>query len=329
MLAVRAVAPALALGNAVVLKPDPRTAVCGGVLLACLLEEAGLPPGLFHVLPGGGDIGRDLVTDPDVAVIALTGSVAAGREVAQLAAPLLKRVHLELGGNSALVVLEDADVALAVQAATFGSFHHAGQVCMAASRHLVAASLAEEFTELLRQRAEQLRVGNPAEEDVAYGPLIDQAARDRVHAVVHDSVSSGARLVTGGSYDRLFYQPTVLTDVPPAARAYQEEIFGPVAPVVAFKDLDEAARLAAGTEYGLSLAVLTRDVVKGLALADRVPVGMVHINDQTSTDEPIAPFGGMRLSGNGFRIGGQEANIEAFTETQWITVNQHPPAYPF
>jgi benzaldehyde dehydrogenase (NAD) len=329
MLAVRALAPALALGNAVVLKPDPRTAVCGGVALARLLEEAGLPPDVLHVLPGGGDIGRELVTDPDVAVIAFTGSVAAGRAIAELAAPRLKRVHLELGGNSALVVLDDADLALAARAAGFGSFHHAGQVCMAASRHLVAASVAEEFTERLRQHAEQLRVGNPAEEDVAYGPLIDQAARDRVHAVVHDSVGTGARLVTGGDYDGLFYRPTVLADVPVEARAYREEIFGPVAPVVAFQDLDEAARLAAGTEYGLSLAVLTRDVTKGLALADRVPVGMVHINDQTSTDEPVAPFGGMGVSGNGFRIGGQRANIDAFTETQWITVNQEPPAYPF
>ena len=329
MLAARALAPALALGNAVVLKPDPRTAVCGGVLFACLLEEAGLPPGLLHVLPGGGDVGRGLVAHPDVPVIAFTGSVAAGREVAKLAAPLLKRVHLELGGNSAVVVLEDADVRQAVLAAGFGSFHHAGQVCMAASRHLVAAPLLEEYTVLLAERAEQLRLGNPADGDVAYGPLIDEAARDRVHGVVQDSVSGGARLVTGGSYERLYYRPTVLADVPLTARAYLEEIFGPVAPVVGFQDVDEAARLAGGTEYGLSLAVLTRDVVKGLALADRVPVGMVHINDQTSTDEPIAPFGGMRCSGNGFRSGGPEANIAAFTETQWVTVNVEPAAYPF
>jgi benzaldehyde dehydrogenase (NAD) len=329
MLAVRALAPALALGNAVVLKPDPRTAVCGGVLFARLLEESGLPPGLLHVLPGGADVGRELVLDPDVAVIAFTGSVAAGREVAKLAAPLLKRVHLELGGNSAIVVLDDADLEHAVRAGSFGSFHHAGQVCMAASRHLVAAPVAEQYTALLGRRAQQLRVGDPADRDVAYGPLIDQAARDRVHAVVHDSVAAGARLVTGGSYDRLYYQPTVLADVPLAARAYQEEIFGPVAPVVAFEDIDEAAQLAAGTDYGLSLAVLTRDVLKGFALADRVPVGMVHINDQTSTDEPIAPFGGMRRSGNGFRIGGPDANIQAFTETQWITVSQQVPAYPF
>jgi benzaldehyde dehydrogenase (NAD) len=147
--------------------------------------------------------------------------------------------------------------------------------------------------------------------------------------VVHDSVAAGARLVTGGTYRELFYQPTVLAEVPPEARAYQEEIFGPVAPVLAFQDLDEAARLAAETEYGLSLAVLTRDVMKGLALAERVPVGMVHINDQTSTDEPIAPFGGVGVSGNGFRIGGQQANLESFTELQWVTVNQEPGSYPF
>jgi benzaldehyde dehydrogenase (NAD) len=184
MLAARALAPALALGNAVVLKPDPRTAVCGGVLFARLLEEAGLPAGLLHVLPGGGDIGRALVTDPDVPVIAFTGTVAAGRHIAQLAAPLLKRVHLELGGNSVLVVLDDADIAQAVKAASFGSFHHAGQVCMASSRHLVAASLVEQYTTLLAHRTEQLRIGNPADGDVAYGPLIDEAARDRVDGIV-------------------------------------------------------------------------------------------------------------------------------------------------
>lgn len=329
MLAARAIAPALAVGNAVVLKPDPRTAVCGGIAFARLLEQAGLPRDVFHVLPGGADIGRELVTHPDVPVIAFTGSVTAGKEVAQLAAGLLKRVHLELGGNSALVVLEDADVEQAVQAGSFGSFHNAGQVCMAASRHLVASTLVEEYTVLLAERAEKLRVGNPAEDDVAYGPLIDEAARDRVHAIVGDSVAAGARLLTGGTYDQLFYRPTVLADVPPEARAYQEEIFGPVAPIVAFKDIDEAARFAAHADGGLSLAILTTDVMRGLALAERVPVGMVHINDQTSTDEPIAPFGGVGLSGNGYRIGGWEANLEAFTEMQWVTVNQEPGSYPF
>ncbi len=329
ILAARALAPALALGNAVVLKPDPRTAVCGGVLFARLLEEAGLPPGVLHVLPGGAEVGRELVAHPDVAVIAFTGSVNAGREVARLAAPLLKRVHLELGGNSALVVMDDADLEQAVAAGAFGSFHSAGQVCMATSRHLVAAPVLADYLALLAERAEALPVGDPFLGEVAYGPLIDEAARNRVHGMVQASVAAGARLVTGGAYDRLFYRPTVLADVPVSSPAFQEEIFGPVAPVVAFSDVEEAARLAAETPYGLSLAVLTRDVMKGLELARRVPVGMVHINDQTSTDEPIAPFGGIGLSGNGYRVGGQEANLHAFTEVQWVTINEKAGAYPF
>ena len=164
-------------------------------------------------------------------MIAFTGSVTAGKEVAQLAAGLLKRVHLELGGNSALVVLEDADVEHAVQAGSFGSFHNAGQVCMAASRHIVAASLVEQYAALLAERAEKLRIGNPAEDDdIAYGPLIDEVARDRVHAIVDDSVVAGARLLTGGSYDQLFYQPTVLADVPPEAGRTRRKSSGPSLP---------------------------------------------------------------------------------------------------
>lgn len=240
-----------------------------------------------------------------------------------------KRVHLELGGNSALIVLEDADLEQAAVAGSVGSFMHAGQVCMASSRHLVAARLVGDYTALLAERANELPVGDPLEADVAYGPLIDIAARDRVHQIVQDSVEAGARLVTGGTYDELFYRPTVLTDVPQTARAYQEEIFGPVAPIVGFGDLEEAARLAAGTEYGLSLSIITKDVMAGLKLAEQVPAGMVHINDQTITDEPIAPFGGVGLSGNGARIGGLEINLDAFTEMQWVTARALPGGYPF
>ena len=329
MLAVRSLAPALAVGNAVVLKPDPRTAVCGGVLLARVFQEAGLPSDVLHVLPGGQDVGRQLVAHPDVPVIAFTGSAAAGRAIAELAAPLLKRVHLELGGNSALVVFEDADVEQAAVAGCVGSFMHAGQVCMAASRHLVAAPLVSDYTALLAERAGQLPVGNPIDADVAYGPLIDATARDRVHRIVQDSVGAGARLVTGGTYEELFYRPTVLTDVPQTARAYQEEIFGPVAPIVGFGNLQEAARLAAGTGYGLSLGIITKDIMAGIDFAERVPAGMVHINDQTITDEPIAPFGGMGLSGNGARVGGLDTNLDAFTEVQWVTAQAGPGGYPF
>lgn len=329
VLAMRAVAPALALGNAVVLKPDPRTAVCGGVAIARVFEEAGLPEGLLHVLPGGADVGAALVDHPHVPVIAFTGSTRAGKAIAAAAAKRLKRTHLELGGNSALIILDDVDLELAASAGAFGSFHHAGQICMASSRHLVHASVADDYIDLLAHRADAAPVGNPANGNVALGPMIDQRQLEAAHAIVTDSVAAGARLATGGTYEGLMYRPTVLADVPLTARAYAEEIFGPVAPVVRFHDLDEAAKLAADTEYGLSLGILTHDVAKGLALAERIPTGLVHINDQTVNDEATVPFGGRGDSGNGSRHGGAAANLEAFTEQQWVTVRSEIPAYPF
>jgi benzaldehyde dehydrogenase (NAD) len=329
ILSMRAVAPALALGNAVILKPDPRTAISGGVLLARVFEEAGLPPGVLQVLPGGADAGAAIVDDPQIPVIAFTGSTRAGRAIAAAAAPHLKRVHLELGGNSALIVLDDVDVEKAVSVGAWGSYVHAGQICMASSRHLVHAAIADDYTAALAEHADALPVGDPTGEAVALGPLIDAGQRDTIHRIVTDSVDAGARLAAGGSYDELFYRPTVLADVPLTAPAYAQEIFGPVAPVVTFRDLDEAARLAAGTPYALSLGILTHDVMKGLELAARIPSGLVHINDQTVNDEAVIPFGGMGDSGNGSRHGGAAANLEAFTELQWVTVRGDLPTYPF
>jgi benzaldehyde dehydrogenase (NAD) len=329
ILAVRAIAPALALGNAVVLKPDPRTAVCGGVVFARIFEEAGLPPGLLQVLPGGADVGAALVDAPQIRVIAFTGSTRAGKIIAERAAKQLKRVHLELGGNSALIVLDDVDLEKAASVGAFGSFNHSGQICMATSRHLVADSIAADYATVLAEHAERIPVGDPNRDDVGMGPIIDAAQRDRVHGVVTASVDAGATLRAGGTYEGLFYRPTVLSDVPLTAPAYAQEIFGPVAPVVAFGSLDEAAALAGGTEYGLSLGILTKDVMKGLALAERIPSGLVHINDQTVNDEALIPFGGVGESGTGSRHGGAAANLEAFTETQWVTVRGDLPAYPF
>lgn len=329
VLAIRYVAPALALGNAVVLKPDPRTAVSGGVTLARVFEEAGLPPGVLSVLPGGADVGGALIRDPNVNVVVFTGSTRGGRAVAQLAGEHLKRVHLELGGNSAFVVLEDADVERAVAAGSFGSFFHQGQVCMAASRHLVHASVAGEYTDRMVAHANKLTVGNPATENVALGPIIDSTQRDNVHRLVTSSVARGAKLAAGGIYEDLFYRPTVLADTPTSAPAYLEEIFGPVAPITTFDTIEEAAELAAGTPYGLALSIVTRDVMKGLALAERIPTGLVHINDQPIHDEPTVPFGGVRDSGAGTRLGGFEANLEAFTELQWVTMRSEVPWYPF
>ncbi|MFI5729455.1 aldehyde dehydrogenase family protein [Kribbella sp. NPDC051587] len=328
ILGIRSVAPALALGNAVILKPDPRTAVTGGALMARIFEEAGLPPGVLQMLPGGAEVGQALVTDPNVRVISFTGSTAVGRRIGALAGEHLKRAHLELGGNSALLVLDDADVEAAVNLATWGSFFHQGQICMTTGRHLVSAGVYDDFVEALAAKAAALTVGNPATEEVALGPVIDAGQRDKIHGLVGTSTTDGAKLVAGGTYADLFYRPTVLADVPVDAAAFTEEVFGPVAPVTKVKSVEDAISLAGASEYGLSLGIVTKDVMRGLAIAEQIPTGIVHINDQTVSDEANAPFGGVRASGTGSRFGGATANIEAFTETRWITLRGTPPTYP-
>jgi benzaldehyde dehydrogenase (NAD) len=329
ILGIRSVAPALALGNAVLLKPDPRTAVTGGTLMVRIFEEAGLPPGVLQLLPGGADVGEALVTDPGIRVISFTGSTAVGRRVGELAGRHLKRAHLELGGNSALLVLDDADVEDAVNLATWGSFFHQGQICMTTGRHLVAAGVYDDFVEALAEKANHLPVGNPATDQVALGPVIDEGQRDKIHAMVTTSADAGATLAAGGTYEQLFYRPTVLADVPLTSPAFAEEIFGPVAPVTKVDSVEDAIRLAGDSDYGLSLGIVTKDVMRGLDVAERIPTGIVHINDQTVNDEANAPFGGVRASGTGSRFGGAEANIEAFTETRWITMRGEPARYPF
>ncbi|MGW3659791.1 aldehyde dehydrogenase family protein [Streptomyces sp. NPDC005151] len=328
ILSIRSVAPALALGNAVLLKPDPRTAVCGGLSLAAVFAEAGLGENLLHVLPGGAEAGQALVAEPRVPVISFTGSTTAGRAVGEAAGRLLKRVHLELGGNSALVVLEDADLKGAVAQATWGSFFHQGQICMTTGRHLVHASLHDEYVERLAAKADALVVGDPHREQVHLGPVIDRGQLGKIHRLVESSTARGAKLAAGGTHRDLFYRPTVLTHVDDQTPAYTEEVFGPVAPVRSFDTLDEAAALAADSPYGLSLGIVTRDTALGLELADRIPTGIAHINDQTVNDEAVAPFGGIAASGTGARFGG-EANLEAFTDLRWTTVRREPAGHPF
>ena len=329
VLSIRAIAPALALGNAVVVKPDPRASVSGGVVIARIFEEAGLPEGLVSVLPGEADIGEALVTEPRIPVVAFTGSTRAGRLIARAAAESLKRLHLELGGKSALIVLDDADLDKAVSLGAWGAFLHQGQICMAAGKQLVHRSLYETYLKKLAEKAEHLPVGDPAAGHVALGPIIDAPQRDRIHAIVSAAVNAGARLVAGGTYDGLFYKPTVLADVPLDSMAFRDEIFGPVAPVIPFDTIEQAIELARDTEYGLSLAIVTRDVMKGLAIAEQIPSGCVHINDQTVVDDIVNPFGGVKASGSGSRVGGAQANLEAFTDTQWVTIRSEPPQYPF
>ena len=329
ILGIRSVAPALALGNSVILKPDPRTAVTGGVAIARIFEEAGLPAGVLQMLPGGPEVGESIIADPRVRVVSFTGSTAAGRRVGELAARHLTRAHLELGGNSALVVLPDANVDQAVTLAAFGSFFHQGQICMTTGRHIVHESLYDDYVERLAGKAAHLPVGNPATAEVALGPVIDAGQRNKIHALVTASQNAGAKVVAGGDYEQLFYRATVLADVPPASPAFAEEVFGPVAPVVAYSSVDDAVRIAADTEYGLALGIVTRDIMRGLDVAEKIPSGIVHINDQTVSDEANIPFGGVGASGTGARFGGPAANVDAFTDTQWVTVRSEPPPYPF
>ncbi len=328
ILSIRSVAPALALGNAVLLKPDPRTAVSGGTVLTQVFRAAGLPDGVLQLLPGGREIGEATITAPEVRVVSFTGSTGAGRAVGALAAHHLKRAHLELGGNNALIVLPGADLKKAVSAGAFGSFMHQGQICMATGRQLVHESLHDAYVDALAATADHLPVGNPAAAQVALGPIIDRSQLDKVDAIVQQAVDNGARLAAGGTHEGLFYRPTVLAEVRPDMAAWREEIFGPVAPVLPFGSLDEAIKMARDVDYGLSLGILG-DVGDAMQLADAIPSGIIHINEQTVDDEANAPFGGVAASGTGSRFGGAQANIEAFTETQWLTVRPDIAPYPF
>ncbi|MGW9550816.1 benzaldehyde dehydrogenase [Citricoccus zhacaiensis] len=327
ILSIRSVAPALALGNAVILKPDPRTPVSGGVMIMRAFEEAGLPAGVLQLLTGGADAGAALSEAPEIRVVSFTGSTAAGRKVGEACGRNLKRAHLELGGNNALVVLPGADVAAAASAGAFGAFMHQGQVCMTSGRHLVHESIKDEYVAALKEKAEHLPVGDPTG-DVALGPIIDQKQRDNVDRIVRGAKDAGANIEAGGTYENLFYAPTVLSGVDAENPAWTEEIFGPVAPVMSFSTLEEAAEVINANEYGLSLGILG-DVGQAMKLADLVDAGKVHINEQTVADESNAPMGGMKASGNGARFGGYTANIEAFTEVQWLTMRPEIAPYPF
>jgi len=327
-LCLRAVIPALAYGNAVVLKPDQQTAVAAGILTARIFEEAGLPKGVLHVLPGDAEPGKALATDPNIAMVAFTGSSAVGKSIGSVAGANLKRVSLELGGNSPFIVLEDADIEAAARCGSWGSFLHQGQICMASSRHLVHESIAEAYAAALKTHADNLAVGDPALEQVHLGPLINDKQCARVDRIVKESVASGAVATAGGTHTGNFYRPTVLTGVKPGMAAFDEEIFGPVAPITTFKTDDEAVALANQTEYGLSASVHSKSLDHARKVARRLRTGMVHINDQTVNDDPRAPFGGVGASGNGSRQGGH-GSLDEYTTWHWSTERAEPPMYPF
>ena len=328
VLGMRVVAPALALGNAVVLKPSPETPLCGGMAIAELFAEAGLPAGVLSVLTGDQEIGERLVSHPGTSMIHFTGSTAVGSRIAEVAGKQLKRVSLELGGNNALVVLDDADLGDAANIGAWSAWHYQGQTCITAGRHIVARELYDGYVEALAAKAAAIAVGDPAREPVGLGPMINERQRDRAHRFLEDSVAQGAKVVEGGSYDGLFYRPTVVTGVTPEMPLWTEEIFAPIAPVVPVDSAEEAIRLVNDTPYGLVNAVVTGDPDRGLRVASKLRSGMVHVNDSTCLDEAHVPFGGLGASGLGGRAGG-ESNLEEFTEKRWVSLQRAKPEYPY
>jgi acyl-CoA reductase-like NAD-dependent aldehyde dehydrogenase len=331
ILSLRAVALPMACGNTTVLKPSAEAPVSGGMILAEVFEEAGLPGGVFNVVTNGpglsGEVGDEFIEHPNVRRLSFTGSSEVGRQIAEKAARHLKKVTLELGGNDPLIILKDADIDYAVDAATFGRFNYQGQVCMASKRIIVEKPVATDFTEKFVEKARRLKVGDPQDPDTVIGPLINQRQVDKLHRQVQEAIKQGARLVCGGKYEGRCYHPTVLTNVTPDMNIAREETFGPVAPVIIVEDADEAVGVANDSRFGLSAGVITGDLQKGLDIAERLETGMVHVNDSTIHDEPQVPFGGMKESGYG-RHGGRAA-IEEFTELRWISIQRTPRQYPF
>ncbi|MCU1477562.1 MAG: benzaldehyde dehydrogenase [Subtercola sp.] len=328
LLGTRAIAPALVAGNAVLLKPDPQTPVCGGVIFARLLEEAGLPAGLFHVLPGAVATGEAVVAEPLVDMVSFTGSTRAGRQIGAVAGGLLKRVSLELGGNNPYIVLEGVDIEAAASAGAWGSFFHQGQICLTAGRHLVHESIAEEYTEALVRHAKNLVVGDPFLGQVHLGPIVNEKQAANVDRIVADTIAKGARIRVGGGREGLFYQPTVISGVEPGMAVFDEEIFGPIAGITTFSTDEEAVALANETSYGLSAAVVGPDLAQAQRIADKLHSGIVHINDQPVLHEVYGPIGGVGVSGNGFNHS-TLTNADQFTEWKWVTVRDEIAQYPF
>lgn len=327
----RSVAPALAVGNAVVLKPASDTPITGGLLLASIFEEAGLPAGVLNVVPGpGSEIGDAFITHRAPRVISFTGSTEVGRGIARKAADaqIIKQLELELGGNSPLVVLADADLDYAVDAAVWGKFLHQGQICMIANRLIVEDAIYDDFVERFAAKVRTLGVGDPSQADTFIGPIINRSQLEGLQEKIAAARKAGLRELAGGEAHGLVLPPHVFADVPEdQPDLAQSEIFGPVAPIIRARDGDDALRIANATDRGLSASVFTKDLERGAAFAARIESGMAHVNDQPVNDLPFNPFGGEKNSGLG-RFNGRWA-VEAFTTDQWITIQREPRPFAF
>ncbi|HEY3050571.1 MAG TPA: aldehyde dehydrogenase family protein [Gaiellaceae bacterium] len=321
------ITPALVCGNTVVFKPATDTPLLGERLVE-LLVEAGLPSGVLNIVHGGGgEVGDRLVKHPDVRVITLTGSRQTGVEVMRNAADTLKHVHLELGGKNAIIVLDDADLDLAVEGIVWSAFGTSGQRCTAASRVIVQEGAYEELQSRLVAAAEKLRLGPGWEEGVDVGPVINRGALEKIDSYTKIGVDEGAKLLTGGEVaggdglgEGFFYRPTVFGEVDPGMRIAQEEIFGPTTALIRVRDVEEAIRVSNGIEYGLSSSIFTRDVNTAFRAMRDLQAGITYINAGTIGAEVHLPFGGVKDTGNGHREAGQAA-LDVFTEWKSIYVD--------
>lgn len=329
ILGTRAIAMALACGNTVILKASE---ACPGihVLIGKIMGEAGFPAGVVNVITHAPEdaaaIVSALIEAPEVRRVNFTGSTKVGRIIAEQCGRHLKPALLELGGKAPMIVLEDADIDAAVNAAIFGAFANMGQICMSTERLIVHENVADEFVQKLAARASKLPAGDPRGH-VVLGSLISPEAADKMEAFITDGVSKGAKLVAGGTRTGSVVSATLLDGVQSGMRSFDEESFGPVKPIIRVKDEDEAIRIANDTEYGLSAAVFSRNIQRALAVAARIESGICHINGPTVHDEPQMPFGGVKASGYG-RFGGKAA-IAEFTELRWVTIENPDQHYPF
>lgn len=326
----RSIAPALALGNAVVIKPASDTPVTGGLILAKVFEEAGLPEGVLSVVIGAGsEIGDAFVEHPVPSFISFTGSTPVGQNVARLASSSehLKHVALELGGNSPFVVLADADIDQAVKAAAMGKFLHQGQICMAINRIIVDDSVHDEFVEKFAAHVRTLPVGNPADPSTIIGPVINNKQLQGLREKINLAKEQGVRVILDGEVDGNVLPPHIFADVTADMEIAREEIFGPLVGILRANDEQHALQLANDSSFGLSSAVFTGSPERGVAFAKAIKAGMTHINDIPVNDEPHVAFGGEKSSGLG-RFNGEWA-IEEFTTDHWVSVQSSPRQYPF
>jgi len=327
-LSMRSVATALGAGNGVVLKPHDDTVITGGTLVAKIFEEAGIPKGLLNVIIADvRDIGDAFVEHRVPRIISFTGSEKVGRHIGMVAGRCLKKAVLELGGNSALIVMADADLNNALNAAVFSRFTHQGQICMCANRILVQRSVYPQFLDRYVKRVAALKVGDPNDPQTDLGPLMNKAQTETLSKQIQKGIAEGARPVLQGKVEGNLVSPTIFADVKPNMSIAQDEMFGPAVCVMPFDTPEEALRITNDSAYGLSGAIHTKDVEYGAELAKQIDSGMIHVNAGTIDDEPLVAFGGEKASGFG-RLNGRWA-LEEFTTLKWISVQHKPMHYPF